>query len=413
MDIIDQHVERARNLIHLKRYDQAIPELQKALIIDPNNFLALVLLTSTYIQLKDEKKVDEYTQKLLAAAPDEGISYYYRAVYLNSIEQPKEAETMIQQAIALEPWDADFFAFLAALYLDKKKWEIALEYANEGLNSDPEHTTCLNYRTICLTKLNRKEELLSSIEETLASNPEDAFSHANIGWSKLEIGDRNEARAHFMEALKINPNNQHAKEGMKEIIRAKNPLYRFFLNYQFWIAKQQNNMQWVFIIGIYLGTRVIGSLASEIPVLWLAYGALMFFAYLTWFIEPFANIFLRFDSFGKYALDDDEKKAANIVALCLLTAISSVVLYFFFKTDFLIYVAIYAATVLIPLSRFYQISERKRAGFMTYYTFSLAALGLLALVICFFNDGLGIVIGTGYFIGFVAYQWISNYRNIG
>ncbi|MFN8282335.1 MAG: hypothetical protein U0U67_03925 [Chitinophagales bacterium] len=412
MDIIDQHIERARNLIHLKRYDQAIPELQKALIIDPNNYVALVLLTSTYIQLKDEQKQDEYTQKLLAAAPDDGVSYYYRAVYLNMIEKPNEAETMIRKAIELEPLDADFFAFLSALYIDKKKWEIALEYANEGLNADPENTTCLNYRTICLTKLNRKEELLSSIEETLANNPEDAFSHANIGWSKLEIGDRNEARMHFMEALKINPNNHHAKEGMKEIIRTKNPIYRFFLNYQFWIAKQQGSMQWIFILGVYFGTKVIGGLATQYSFLWLPYIALMFFAYLTWFIEPFANIFLRFDSFGKYALDDDEKMSANIVAVCLLTAIISVVLYFTLHNYMMVYIAIYAATVLIPLGRFYSMSERKRVGFMTYYTFGLAGVGLLALIACFFNEGLGITIGTAYFIGFIAYQWISNYRNI-
>ncbi|MBK6275917.1 MAG: hypothetical protein IPF58_15075 [Saprospirales bacterium] len=62
MDITDQHIERARNLIHLKRFDQAIVELQKALIVDPNNFVALVLLTSTYIQLHEEEKSDEYTQ---------------------------------------------------------------------------------------------------------------------------------------------------------------------------------------------------------------------------------------------------------------------------------------------------------------------------------------------------------------
>ena len=84
-------------------------------------------------------------------------SYYYRAVFLNTIEKTSESETMIRKAIELEPWDADFFGFLSALYIDEKKWEIALEYANEGLNADPENTACLNYRTICLTKLNRTE----------------------------------------------------------------------------------------------------------------------------------------------------------------------------------------------------------------------------------------------------------------
>ena len=39
MDITDQHIERARNLIHLKRFDQAIVELQKA---KQNYFKAMI-----------------------------------------------------------------------------------------------------------------------------------------------------------------------------------------------------------------------------------------------------------------------------------------------------------------------------------------------------------------------------------
>jgi hypothetical protein len=215
-----------------------------------------------------------------------------------------------------------------------------------------------------------------------------------------------------MEALKINPDNYHAKEGMKEAIRAKNPLYRFFMNYQFWIAKQQGKAQWMFILGMYFGTKFIAGLASKYPIFWAVYVPLMFFAYLTWIIEPFANIFLRFDSFGKYALDNDEKLSANITAFCLLIAIVSVVLYFSLDNSIFLYLSIYSITVVVPLSRFYMMSERKRVGLMTYYTFGLAAVGLLALIICFFNEGAGITIGIAYFIGFVAYQWISNYRNI-
>ena len=49
---------------------------------------------------------------------------------------------------------------------------------------------------------------------------------------------------------------------------------------------------------------------------------------------------------------------------------------------------------------------------MTYYTFGLAVLGLVAVLTCFVNEGLGISIGTAYFIGFFAYQWIANYKSI-
>lgn len=412
MDTVEVLIERAQSLIHLKKYEQAIAELHKILVTEPENVNAIVLLTGVYVQLNDEQKTDEYTQKLLAAAPDSGIAYYYRAIYFSRIEKDSEAETMIRQAIEIEPWDADYFGFLSALYIDRKKWETALEYANEGLNADPENTTCLNYRTVCLTKLNRLDELHSNIQETLSQNPEDTFSHANIGWSKLETGNIKEAQNHFWEALKINPDNAFAKEGMKEVVRSKNPLYRFFMNYQFWLAKQQNNVQWLFILGIYFGTKFIGGLAKQFPILWIAYGVLVFFAYLTWFIESFANIFLRFDGFGKYALDDDEKKSANIVAVCLLTAITCIALYFVLDKYMLLYAAIYAATVLIPLSRYYMMSERKRKGFMTYYTFGLAAVGLFALASGFINEGFVITIGTIYFVGFFAYQWIANYKSM-
>jgi tetratricopeptide (TPR) repeat protein len=409
MDSIEVLIARARSLVQMKKYDQAIAELHKALIIEPENIDALLLLTIIYIQKDDEQKLDEYTQKLLAAAPDYSIAYYYRAIYFKQIENDSQSEAFIRKAIELEPWCADYFGLLSAIYIDRKKWETGLEYANEGLKADPENTTCLNYRTICLTKLNRLDELDSNIEETLAQNPEDAYSHANIGWSKLETGNLKDARTHFWEALKLNPDNYQAKEGMKEIVRAKNPIYRFFLNYQFWIAKQQNNLQWFFILGVYFGTKFIGKLASSFPILWIPYFILITFAYLTWIIEPFANIFLRFDSFGKYALDDDEKTAANITAICLLLGIISVAAYISLDYYVLLGCAIFAFTIVIPLSRYYSLSERKRKGFITYYTIALTVIGLLAIAIGFVDERIMETIGTVYLVGFIAYQWIINY----
>ncbi len=408
MDTTEILIEKARSLASLNRMEQAVIELEKVLLQEPDNIDALMLITGCYLELENTEKSDIYSGKLLQLAPDWSISHYYRALYFGTTKQLEQAEISIREAIQLDPYDADYFGFLAGIYIQHKRWDEALSYADQGLAIDPENRICLNHRTLCLTKLNRKAELFSSIEDTLQANPHDAYTHANVGWVKLEKGDFKEAKQHFAESLRLNPHSEHARLGMIEAIKARNILYRWFLQYSFWMAKNQSKTQWVVILLIFFGSRVLRTIARVYPIVYPVYFLLLFFIYLTWIINPLGNIFLRFDPLGKFALQKDEKLAADIVLYGMIGGFASLILSFTLSEAFFI-ATVYCFTVIIPLSRYYDSEPQSRNKIITYLTFGLAIIGLGAVVATFldFGDGLGILYG-GYMIGLVAFLWISN-----
>jgi hypothetical protein len=47
--------------------------------------------------------------------------------------------------------------------------------------------------------------------------PNDDFTHAAQGWRLVKQGDRKNARAHFLESLRINPENRWAKYGLANV----------------------------------------------------------------------------------------------------------------------------------------------------------------------------------------------------
>jgi tetratricopeptide (TPR) repeat protein len=408
MDSLDIHVERGRSLLNLGRIKEAAAELEKALVFEDNNLDALILICVCYVNLNDNPKAKEYTAKLLARAPDLSIAYYYQAICYIRDKDSKAAETSIRQAISLDPNDADYWALLSDIYSDRKEWEQALEYANKGLECDPENINSLNHRTLCLTKLDRLDEMQSNIDETLASDPYNAYTHSNVGWSKLETGDYIAAKQHFAEALRLNPNLENARQGMVNAVKSRNIIFRWFLQYGFWMANKKDSAQWAIIIGFLIGRRIIFAFASEYPVLYLVGFLLLFFTYLTWLIHPLTDFFLLMDRFGRHVLSSDEKKAAGISGGAVIGSLIFAGLAYFTGYFPFWYLTIYLASIAIPLSRYYGYPASRRGPMITIYTIALALLGLLVVGLSFMGAvAFAENLGGMYLIGFAIYTWVA------
>jgi len=102
----------------------------------------------------------------------------------------QEASAAIEEAIRLDPDDADYFSLKAAILLAERKWPAALEAAENGLRVDPEHVNCVNVRAMALVQLGRRDEAGATIGEALRHEPDNALSHANQGWALLHQGSR-------------------------------------------------------------------------------------------------------------------------------------------------------------------------------------------------------------------------------
>jgi tetratricopeptide (TPR) repeat protein len=315
MNATETHLARARHLFNLHRFDAARQEIEQALASDPDNTEALQYLSLICYNTKDYKNGLQAATQMLGKRPDDAVAHYCAALNLIELKKLPEAENHIHKALALNADEPSFYAVLAHIYIEKKEFETALRIAENGLELDPSDLSCLNYRTICLTKLGRKAETHHAVLETLAAAPDNAYTHTNVGWSKLELGDYQGAKQHFAEALRLDPSYEYARDGMLEALKAKNFFYRYFLFYVFWLSKKTEKNQWVFIAGLYFGTQVIGRYSADYPFLTPIFYILVAFALLSWVVTPFFNLVLRFDSVARHALNDDERHGSTVVGI--------------------------------------------------------------------------------------------------
>ncbi|NJO02505.1 MAG: hypothetical protein HC880_13165 [Bacteroidia bacterium] len=323
------------------------------------------------------------------------------------MRQYPTAEIHIKEAIRLEPEEADYFGVWSFLYIQRRNWQQALQYARQGLSIDPENIDCLNYQTQCLLKLGRYQALEDNVLTTLAKDPENAYSHAVVGWARLEKGKHRQAKEHFGEALRLNPHLDFARQGMIESLKASNAFYRLFLNYFFWISKFQSQSQWGIIIGIYLLMSVVRRSAREFPILVPLVVILSLMIYLTWIIHPLFNLVLRLDKHSRHMLSPDETRGAHAVGLGLGAAILSVGLAFGLGLSDFLGLALLSATIIIPISTYYEIAPHKRK-WVGIYTLILLILGGLSVASYWIAPQFNLAAGL-YLVGIWTFGWVANY----
>jgi tetratricopeptide (TPR) repeat protein len=319
--------ERALVLHAQSRYADAEKELRRSLGTQPNDPSAHAMLALCLTNLKEYQEATGEAQIAVGLAPAMPFAHYALAFVLYRRNRLDEALAAIGEAIRLEPDNASYFALLGGIRFDQRNWPSALEAAEAGLAQEPEHARCVNLRAMALVKLGRRDEAGAVIDSALRRDPENADSHANLGWTLLHSGEPRKAMEHFREALRLEPNHAWARSGIVEALKARFFLYRWLLAYFLYMNRLSRQAQWAILIGGYLGYQYLNSLAKQNPAIGrylkpvlIAYAV---FAVLTWLSYPMFNLLLRLSRFGRLALTRKQTIESNIIGLLLGAAIAA------------------------------------------------------------------------------------------
>jgi tetratricopeptide (TPR) repeat protein len=306
------HFRRSQVLLNQGRYDLAEKELRLALSFDPDYASAHGLLA---ICLSERKQYSEAIQEIgtaIALSPDYAGFHYIYAGILREQRKLDAAKNAILEALRLDPEDADFYARLASIQYDQAKYAEALKSTEQGLSLDAEHVWSMNMRLLTLIELGRISDAEAEVNSTLAIAPEHPFPHTVKGWVLLHQTRIPEAMHSFREALRIKPDQEWARLGLLEALKARNGLYRLILRVELWRSRLTTAQRAVFV-----ALLIIPQTRALFLFLLIFIGlAKYLFTFLLWF-----------DPYGRLALNQKEIAQNKWVLAILLSLILSILLY--------------------------------------------------------------------------------------
>ena len=398
-------------LFRQEKFVEAEQLIATLLSEEPNNAHYLFLLAEANLQQDKNEEALDLIEQAIGLEPDVAHFFHSKSrVYIQMLSY-QQAEETIQQAIKIDPYDADYFALWAHIRLIRKQYEEALDTANKALEINAENLLALNTRSTALTKLNRSDEAYATIEGALREDPNNAYTHANFGWSLMENGDHKKALEHFKMALSHDPGNEYAQSGMVEALKATNFIYRIFLKYFLFMEKLTAKNQWAVIIGLYLSIKVLGRIANSVeslqPILTPVIAVIIMLAFSTWIISPLSNLLFRFNKYGQLLLSKEEKISSNFVAVSLGVFLIGLVLYLSTFDERMLPIAVYGLAMMVPLGVMFS-SEKKR-NILVLSTIVLALLGIGVIGLTFSTGKVFNLLTPPFILGFVAFQWGSNY----
>lgn len=323
------NLTRASMLIAQGRFELAEKEIRVVLVQAPDYGKVHALLGFCLSAQGKHEEATESARQAIVLDPTDDYGHYVLSKILYQRNRFDESRQAIEEAIRIDPHDPAHHAHVGALEMQSGQWQKCLDAVEKGLECDPEHERCTNVRSIALTKLGRRDEASQSMKSALDLNPENGVTHANQGWALLHERKPKQAMEHFREALRLEPDLEWARAGIVEAMKAKNPLYRWLLGFFLWLNGFSPRVQMGLLIGLMIGQRVLVSVTESIPAL-APYSAWITFAYLafvwfTWVAPTLFNLVLRFDKFGRLALDDEERRNSTIVGVYVLFGIAWIV----------------------------------------------------------------------------------------
>ena len=416
---IEMYLERARVLLEQGRNKDAIQQLQQVLQHEPQNDYALSLMGRC---LYNQKKYDEgmnFIKQAITIRADEDYYFYLLAFGHYYKDENLAAQRMLNKAIELNPYTADYFGLSALICIEEVELKTALKKANEGLAIDPENITCLNARATALNKLKQTDAAIETMRTALEQNPENEFTHTTIGWNFLEKGRHKDAAYHFREALRLHPNLENAQAGLKQALKSKIPPYRWLLQYSFWISNKGKNLQWILPIGLFILVRVVtgvlgndSQLSTAVMVVMAAY---FLFVLTSWVINPIANFTLLFNKDGKFALTNSERWSAISSVTALGVGIFLMLLSFSLTDNSginqsLIIPGLVCFSLALPLSnmQFPITFKTKKGG--SFVSLLLVALGLVSMIMLLVTKEAATFFLVIYFVFFIGYNWTGLFR---
>lgn len=276
-------LRRIELLVSLQRFVEAERLVREVLTQEPGNARALGWLGVCLLNQERQVEALQALRQAIATNPVDAMLHAWLAEAYIATKDLLAARSAIKEALRLAPEQAAFHGILSMVLLHQMRPQQALRTARAGLALNPEQKQCLTVQARALTILGQADMGTELLAPALASDPTDAFTHANQGFNYLESGNFRAAQTHFLTALHQQPGNVQIRQGLVEALKSS-----------FWFYRSIRQIVQLFFRGLHAtglfrleaDVRKILFYILQIPFLFFTWGWAFqhgFFSNISWF----------------------------------------------------------------------------------------------------------------------------------
>src|SRR5438094_4868686 len=198
---------RASLLLGVGRVDEAGPDLDRALKLNPNYSDALALQSIVAVVQNDKERALGIANKAVAADPKSAAALTALSYAQQANFDLEGARDSLEQAVQADPNNALAWARLAEIHMSFAELDKALEAAQKAVSLDPNLSrTQMVLGFAYLTRVNTIESK-RSFERAIELDQADALSRLGLGLARIREGDLAEGRREIEVAASLDPNN--------------------------------------------------------------------------------------------------------------------------------------------------------------------------------------------------------------
>lgn len=402
-------LQRAQLLLQTDRRREATRELRQ-IIADSPEYAPAYALLSQVLTTQDVSAAEAVSlaRHAVAIDPEYPYAYYALAFALYRENKYDEVDHAICRAIELDREDPDFPCLRGAVFMDRNRLPEAKRCFLEALTVDPEHRRSLTLLSQVESQLGNVDEAKRLAEQAVRNSPEDPDAHAARGYSFIYSNRPKEAFEAFREALRLDPNDESARNGMLQALKTHHFFYRGLFHFFTRMNRLSESMQWGLIIGFFIGYNILRNIMKQhpewVPIILPIIILYLLFVFMSWVSEPITYFLLLFNHWGRSAMNARQKMAGIVIALFLPLGILGVL--FPSNSDWIFIPAIGMLMTMIPITSLLLTDHPKTRRIYGVYT--LIMVGLL-LATAWSKNSIFLSLA---FLMLIGFQLLVNYYNI-
>lgn len=199
---VDDLLAQCDDLCNNDQYDDALPLLERATRLAPDNFDAWQNLGHARFMLDQLDDALAANDRALHINPYYGFAWQLRGLILSTLGHNEESLAAIDCGIALEPSLANFggtWSVRSNLLNRMKRYTEALSASDRALSLEPHNPYTWDNKGDALRGLKRQEEAVAAYEQALAIDPTNAEARRNKSYALRAIA----RKAQVQEAVLI------------------------------------------------------------------------------------------------------------------------------------------------------------------------------------------------------------------